>query len=253
MAQTVRGFLWLAVLGPILGVSAFSMFYVARYLGAPPWIAICASTCFDGVALLCADYSLRYAQAGLSGSAPRTVVRIFALLGAYVQTLHARIGGGPPGSWVFWASLPIGAVTVYEVHIRFERRKALARSGVHYPAPLPAFGLVTWALFPINTLKSLREIVGKRKEAIVMAARGRPTIAETSNEEPKRTLSVVGGRTNAKPKAGVNAHSPKRAHRQWLRAHGHPVKDRARIPAHLLRIAEEGMAREAGEQEEDAQ
>lgn len=244
VARTVRGFLWLAVLGPILGVSAWSMYYVARYLGAPPAVAICASTCFDGVALLCADYSLRYAQAGLSGSVARTVVRLFALLGAYIQTLHAKIGGGPPGSWLFWASLPIGAVTVYEVHIRFERRKALAQSGVHYPAPLPAFGLVTWALFPIKTYKSLREIVGKRKEAILVAARARTTLAETREEKPQRLVGLPSLNTKAKPKAGVNAHSPKRAHRQWLKDHNYPVGDRARIPAHLLRIAEEGMAKE---------
>lgn len=248
VARTVRGFLWLAVLGPILGVSAWSMYYVAQYLGAPPAVAICASTCFDGVALLCADYSLRYAQAGLSGSVARTVVRLFALLGAYVQTLHAKIGGGPQGSWLFWASLPVGAVTVYEVHIRFERRKALAQAGVHYPAPLPAFGLVTWALFPIKTYQSLREIVGKRKDAILAAARGRPTIAEATEETPKRLVGLPSLTPKVTPKPGVNAHSPKRRHRTWLQQNGYPVKDRARIPANLLRIAEEALAKEDEEQ-----
>jgi hypothetical protein len=152
---------------------------------------------------------------------------------------------------VFWASLPIGAVTVYEVHIRFERRKALAKSGVHYPAPLPAFGLVTWLLFPLATLSNLREIVGKRKDAILAAARGRPTIAETAEDTPKRNLSVVGGTAKARPKAGVSAHSPKRLHRAWLKEHGYPVKDRARIPANLLRIAEEALDGES--QQEDVQ
>ena len=76
--RVVGGFLWLVVLVPILGVSAYSLYFIGRYLGAPPYIAIAFSTCFDGVALFAARKSVDYAQAGLSGSFPAPVVRLFA-------------------------------------------------------------------------------------------------------------------------------------------------------------------------------
>lgn len=166
----VSSFLWLAVLTPILAVSAYSLYWVARHFGVPWYFAIAMSTCFDGVALLAADYSVKYAQAGLSGSWPRSVVRIFALTAAFLQTYHAKLGHEPTGGWVLWAALPIGAVTVYEIHIRWERRKALARSGSIYPAPLPSFGIVTWLLFPFSTLDKMRDIVQARRTALVRAA-----------------------------------------------------------------------------------
>jgi len=177
----VGGFLWLVVLVPILGVSAYSLYFIGRYLGAPWFIAIAISTCFDGVALFAARKSVDYAQAGLSGSFPKTVVRLFALTAAFIQTFHSRIGNELPGAWIMWAALPIGAMFVYEMHIRWERRKALARAGAAYPSPLPAFGIMTWLLFPLSTLNGvhkegkpeqmgLRDIVLARRQALITAA-----------------------------------------------------------------------------------
>jgi len=244
VAKTTHGLisksLWLCVLVPILAVSAYSLYYVARHLGVPPWIAWSMSTCFDGVALLAADYSLKYAQEGMSGSGPRTVVRVFALLAAFVQTMHARIGEQPPGSWVLWASLPIGAVTVYEIHIRWERRKALARAGWSYPAPLPAFGLATWVLFPVKSVEGLRAIVGKRKDAIVEVAQQRATVTiVTDVAEPKKALETKDN--DAKPKLVAvkgPAHTPMKHIRVWAAEnkdkHDWQVSDRARIPASVV-------------------
>jgi hypothetical protein len=168
--RIVGGFLWLVVLVPILGVSAYSLYFIGRYLGAPPYVAIAFSTCFDGVALFAARKSVDYAQAGLSGSFPKFVVRLFAFLAAFLQTLHVRINHEPKMAAILWASLPIGAMLVYEMHIRWERRKALARSGSIYPAPLPSFGLMTWILFPLSTLNKLRDITLARRGALVTAA-----------------------------------------------------------------------------------
>ena len=151
-------------------MSAYSLYFIGRYLGAPPYIAIAFSTCFDGVALFAARKSVDYAQAGLSGSFPKFVVRLFAFTAAFLQTFHARIGHELPGAWVLWASLPIGAMLVYEMHIRWERRKALARSGSIYPAPLPSFGMMSWVLFPLSTLSKLRDITEARRNALVTAA-----------------------------------------------------------------------------------
>jgi len=166
----VGGFLWLVVLVPILGVSAYSLYYIGRYLGAPWFIAIAFSTCFDGVALFAARKSVDYAQAGLSGSFPKFVVRLFAFTAAFLQTLHARIDHELPGSWIMWAALPIGAMVVYEIHIRWEKRKALARAGSIYPSPLPSFGVMAWLLFPLSTLGKLRDITIARRDALVAAA-----------------------------------------------------------------------------------
>jgi hypothetical protein len=170
ISAIVGGFLWLVVLVPILGVSAYSLYAIGRYLGVPPAIAIAFSTCFDGVALFAARKSVDYAQAGLSGSLPKAVVRVFAITAAFLQTLHVRIGHEPRAAAILWASLPIGAMLVYEIHIRWERRKALARSGQIYPSPLPQFGLMTWALFPLSTLNQLRSITLARRAALVTAA-----------------------------------------------------------------------------------
>jgi Protein of unknown function (DUF2637) len=163
-------FIWLLVLVPILGVSAYSLFWVARHFGVPPEIAIFMSTCFDGAALVGADYSLKYATAGLSGGTPRTFVRTLALVSAFLQTFHARLDHQPPGAWLMWASLPIIAVVLYDIHIKFERRKALARAGIVYPSSLPQYGLTRWILFPGKTLTDFRSIVAARSAALQTVA-----------------------------------------------------------------------------------
>jgi hypothetical protein len=188
IVRVVTGsFLWLIILIPILGVSGYSFFTIARYFGVPWYVAIAVSTCFDGVALFAARKSVDYAQEGLSGSFPRSVVRVFAAIGAYLQTFHSRIGHELPGAWVIWASLPIGAVIVYEIHVRWEKRKALARSGSIYPAPLPQFGLMSWVLFPWSTLMELRTIVMARRKALSRAA---ATLTASMEREAGRVRPV---------------------------------------------------------------
>lgn len=263
----VSGSLWIVVLVPILGVSGYSLYFVTRYLGAPWYVAGAVSTCFDGVALLAADYSLKYAQEGLAGTMPRFVVRVFALLGSGLQTLHARIGHEPPGSWILWAALPWGAVLVYEIHIRWARRKALAKAGHIYPKPLPSFGLVTWVLFPFSTLDELRKVVKDRRVALVRAAQTARLVDVTNAEPPARVVRhrdtapkaappVTPTATAASPQAQpeshvvvtqdevaqhraqrkVSAHSPTRHIRDWAKSQGiyGKVPDRARLKAQIL-------------------
>jgi hypothetical protein len=242
--------LWLIVLVPILAVSGYSLFYVARYLGVPPPFAVVMSTCFDGTALIAAEYSLRYAQVGLSGSGPRAVVRIFALIAAWLQTLHARIGHEPPGAWALWAALPIAAVVVYDIHIRWERRRALANAGVIYPAPLPAFGLSTWVLFPFASLGGLRGIVERRKNAIIANAERRlpVTIQGEIVKEPVKERVVKEpakdeAREPAEPRprplrvAGTpHPHTPTKHIREWWASTGRQpiLGDRGKVPAFII-------------------
>lgn len=251
ISAIVGGFLWLVVLVPILGVSAYSLFAIGIYLGVPPFIAIAFSACFDGVALFAARKSVDYAQAGLSGSFPKAVVRTFALTAAFLQTLHVRIGHEPRAAAILWAALPIGAMLVYEMHIRWEKRKALARSGSVYPSPLPSFGIMTWCLFPLSTLTQLRTITLARRGALVTAANvvvadfqrqtsrvrnTREAIAEPAaasaepqdvREEPahEAEADVVSedvlrehrAKHAARPAAGA-AHAPKAGMRAWAKA-----------------------------------
>jgi hypothetical protein len=272
--RIIGGFLWLVVLVPILGVSAYSLYFIGRYLGAPPYIAIAFSTCFDGVALFAARKSVDYAQAGLSGSFPKLVVRLFAFIAAFLQTFHAKIGHELPWSWVLWASLPIGAMLVYEMHIRWERRKALARSGSIYPAPLPSFGMMSWVLFPLSTLSKLRDITEARRNALVTAAnivvadfqreasrvrntRERPEPAAEASEEaapadvaPPEVIAAHRARRTApasRPASGTweAKRKPDIHIREWARAQPEfngRVGERGRIPAD---IKEAYNAREA--------
>lgn len=181
--------LWAIVLVPILGVAGYSLYFVARYLGVPKPFAVVMGVCFDGAALLLARYSLKYAESGLSGTLPRFLVRVLAVLSAYLQTLHAKFGHEPRGAAVLWAALPLIAVAVYEVHIRWDRRKALARAGQTYPAPLPSFGLSTWVLFPLNTVTSMRLIIGKRSENVTRAALGIRSSDTSDSPSPIRAKS----------------------------------------------------------------
>ena len=214
----------------------------------PPYIAVLMSTCFDGACLLMADYSLRYAQDGLSGSGPRFFVRVFALVAAFLQTYHARLGNEPRGSWILWASLPVIAVSVYEVHIRWERRAALARAGLTYPASLPIFGLTAWVLFPLRTLNSMREIVASRLGAVTSVNTVKPAPKPRPGSRPIReTVSTVaeeptGTDDDVQPERRVNERdaeiipmrkrAPKLHKREWARANGWPdLSDRTRYHA----------------------
>jgi hypothetical protein len=187
-ASRVRGILsgitsrilWAIVLVVILGISAYSFYVIARHFGVPPLIAAGMSTCFDGVALLAARYSVRYAEEGLSGSGPRTAVRAFAFLSAFLQTFHARISGEPPGAFILWASLPIAAMVLYEIHIRFERKNALIRAGAAFPVPLPAYGASAWLSNPIMAARDLRAFIADRHKDIDARARTLLTRAETT-------------------------------------------------------------------------
>jgi hypothetical protein len=270
IASAISRFIWLLVLAPILGLSAYSLYWVGRHFGVPPLIAITISTCFDGAALKSADYSLKYAQKGMSGTLPRTFTRILAVTSAFLQTFHARLAGEPPGAWVLWASLPVIATVLYEIHLRLERFKALARTGNVYPAPLPQWGLASWALFPLKTYHSARDIVIARTNALKTAGltviadfqaetsslrRTRERVEPLPRQEPARDADVVApevmeehrsrhredrppARTQAAPARGswAQRHSPEIKMREWAlqqSAFRARVGQRGRLPADI--------------------
>lgn len=163
-----RGIVWLLVLVVALSISAYSLYYVARILGVPKLFAAGFSTAYDGVALIAADKALQFAKEGKSGSFPRLVMVIFAMLSAFLNSLHAVFGHENPLAIPMWAGLPVAAVAAYEIHTSQERARANARNGHAYPAPVPKYGGWSWALFPLKTLGGLRTIVVSRLTAVTV-------------------------------------------------------------------------------------
>ena len=100
---------WLIVLAPILAVSAYSLFWVARLGCCRPYIAIAVYTCFDGVALLSADYSLRIMRQ--LGHVPAASV-LDGCVGVRspsppsLLTLSAWLGNEPYGAWILARTPP---------------------------------------------------------------------------------------------------------------------------------------------------
>lgn len=189
-----RGMLWAIVLGVILSISAYSLYFVARHLGVPRLFAAGMSTAYDGTALIAAGKSLQYAQEGRSGASPRFVMVVFAGLSAWLNALHSVLGNESPLAIPMWAGLPIAAAAVFELHTSQARAKAMARLGKKYPAPLPSWGGITWALFPLRTLNELRDYVSARSTALVSA---QETVHEERRERPRRPIPA--GRTNERP------------------------------------------------------
>jgi hypothetical protein len=231
IATAFSRFIWLLVLAPILVLSAYSLYWVGRHFGVPPLIAITISTCFDGAALKSADYSLKYAQKGLSGTLPNTFTRLLALTSAFLQTFHARLAGEPPGAWILWSSLPVIAVVLYEIHLRLERFKALARTGQVYPAPVPKWGIASWVLFPFATLNSFRDIIKARSSALKTA--GMTVIADFQAEVSRlrHTRERIEPLPRTEPReADVAAPEVMEEHRE-RRRESKPPAARSRPPA----------------------
>ena len=225
----IARFRHLAVLGMILAMSGYSLYSVMRHFGMPPVFAIGTSTCLDGAALIFADYSLRYIQDRMSGALPRILIYVFASVSAWMNSLHAFTGHWNRLTIPFWAGLPFTAVAIFEVHRRWERRKALSRAGKAYPLPLPSFGASTWILFPFSTLGFLRGIVMERRRVLAesllreVIESPMPAIAESvaKHEMPSARVIPITG-TRKAPKAGKRA---------WGRAHGWPdLPERGPLP-----------------------
>ena len=197
-----RSLIWLLVLAVALGISAYSLYFVARTLGVPKIFAAGFSTAYDGVALIAADKSLQFAQEGKSGAFPRMVMIIFAGLSSFLNSLHAIFGHESPLAIPIWAGLPIAAVFAFEIHTSQARSKAHARFGYGYPAPVPKFGGWRWSLFPLATLTDLRDVVSARGKAITATNK---LAASTSASVHARNASALPAGNGATRSASGNA------------------------------------------------
>jgi Protein of unknown function (DUF2637) len=152
---------WAIVLSAALSMSAYSLFFVGRHLGMPVPFAAIVSVCFDGVAVLSADYSLRYARMGLTSTGPQLTVYLFGGLSAYLNTLHAYFGHEVSTAKILWAAPPIAAILVFEFHNRWARLSAL-RAANRIPDALPSLGRHSWVHHPVESFQTIRIISGER-------------------------------------------------------------------------------------------
>lgn len=267
IAAILSSFLWLIILVPILGVSGWSFYWVARHIGSPWYVAAVFSTAFDGVVLLSANKSLDFVQDGISDFWPRWAVRSFVCLGAFVQAFHARLDHEAPGAWVIWAALPLGAAVAYELHIHKARVKAKARVGAKYPAPLPSLDIIWSLLHPFQAVygRTVKDKeTGERKQVErglmdILHARNR-AVVETNldyvipdqvakwqkqyghpqpvKRQPARAAITIRPEEAPEPPVSqgqVIRIDKKRGHkkhiREWARENGWPdLGDRARLP-----------------------
>lgn len=233
MQKFLTRFGWLIILAGTLSISWWSLYFVARHEGAPVPIAVIVSTAFDGVALLSADYALRYARLGLSGIGPRITVYLFAGLSAYINSRHAVIEHDAMFVQILWGVPSVGAILVYEFHVRWERRNALARAG-RIAAPLPTYGIWTWVRYPWRTLKRISSVIEYRSQ--VITARNIPGGISRSGETPSETLDPNSELIDSSPKLSiVRGAVSAEVIRQWAKSRGHHISSRGPIPADLER------------------
>lgn len=210
---------WLVVVISALALSAYSLFFVARHYGLPVILAGLVSAAFDGAAMVCADLAIKYAKSHSdSGFGPRMVVLLMAGTSAYLNTQHAAILHEPLAARILYAVPPLTAVTLVELHLRWERRNALRRAG-RIAESLPVFGRWAYLLFPVRTVGVLRNIIAYRLDII----------------ESKAGVSA-----NRSYSASLNGNS--QAVRTWAKLHGMNVGDRGRIPGHVIQAYETSMA-----------
>lgn len=241
MQKLLSRFGWLVILAGSLSISWWSLYFVARHEQAPPLIAGVVSTAFDGVALLAADYALRYARLGLSGMGPRITVYLFAGLSAYINSRHAIIEHDPMFAEILWAVPSVGAILVYEFHVRFERRNALAVKG-RIAAPLPVYGLWTWVRNPWKTLGRISKVIDYRSTAITNRniPVGFPGNTQTLVETPGPNSELD---TSLPQLIDVSAEQI----RQWAVLRGIAVNSRGPIPREIeqrYRTEQEGIEKE---------
>ena len=165
-----HGYIWLILMVAILGYSAYSLYWIAREWGVPPYVAVGTFAILDGVALFVSGKSVAYAEAGMSGARSRFWVRLFVIASTFIQGYHARLLHEPAGAVVLYSLPPISAWVVLDEETRWARHKAFKKAGTAFPKPMPHWGFLAWTLWPKTAFTNLRFIVGDRMESLRVVA-----------------------------------------------------------------------------------
>lgn len=201
---------WLIVVAAALALSFYSLYIVGLKYGLPVPLALLVSASYDGAAIVCGDLALRYARThGDSGLAPRIALVVFALTSSFLNLQHAIIVHDPTPAKVLYAMPPLVAVTVLELHSRYERRGALRRAG-RLAKSLPAIGRWTWVFHFWHTLVVLWRITQHRLNVIEDDEIAiRPSLILSTEVSPSE-------------------------YRKWAVTNGFILGDRGRIPQEVI-------------------
>lgn len=181
---------WVLVAVVALGLSNWSLAYVARHWGVPWVLSLPVSAVFDGVALICASLALRAARDGDSTFAPSAALVIFGGASAWFNAWHAQLAGYPLAAMIFYAFPPLAAVTVTELELRAGQREARREHG-RIADPLPAFGGAIWFHHPWAAWTGQHEITDYRLNRKVRAA--------TQDRQPARAVQAQAGGAEPRP------------------------------------------------------
>lgn len=192
--KNLTKYCWVAIIAVALILSNYSLAVVSHYYGLPNGFPIplawLLSIPFDGAALVAGDLTLRYArELGSNGSGPKIVVISLAVLSAWLNSQHANILHLGFPAHVAYACPPIIAIVLFELHSRFEYRRALSEAG-RTVEPLPVFGIASWIFHFYGAIKAVWEITGHRLEyrtvqAIEIYEIEKPEVKEIEKSEVK--------------------------------------------------------------------
>ena len=191
LSAATGGSLWIIILTPVLAISWFGFYTVARDIGIPVLFAAGLSSTYDGITIFAARIGLKHRRKGFSGYLARIVVIVFAALGSFVQSFHAQTAGWIHAhSWIVWATAPIAAVIAYELHLGWVNRKQLIRHGHSHPSAKSGFGPATWILTR-GTFAEYRNVLLARRAFITASNLKRFELEEAMQPQLVQNLEPV--------------------------------------------------------------
>jgi hypothetical protein len=139
---------WLAqgIISPAAaGITAWSLYVVARYFGVPSGLALTTAVVFDGIALGCLHLASEAVKAGRSAAGPLAFAFGMGGISVYLNNFHADlIHGGLPAS-MFFSTPTVGLLALSYLSWAGVRSQARAERG-DTPMRLPSYGFLTWLL-----------------------------------------------------------------------------------------------------------
>jgi Protein of unknown function (DUF2637) len=104
----------------------------------------------DMAAMSCGALGLRSVAAGESAAGARCMLAAFVIASASANYLHAERAYGDTAAALFFGSMSVAAVAMFDLVLRSLRRAALRSIGA-IERPLPRFRAVRWLRFPRET------------------------------------------------------------------------------------------------------
>jgi hypothetical protein len=233
---TISKYGWLLVVIPALIMSAWGLYTVTRWLGLPKFDAVLTSPVLDGGAIFAGYYSLKRAKVGESGFIARLGVITFVATSAFVNSMRGYIYHQPTFAWIFYAMPPVIAMFIYELHMSWERRRALIRTH----RKLPDFGTLAWLMFPIKTYQTMRKIVFYRALRILSNAEPEPrfreseTSGQTNDGVSRSLIEFPQGFGEFLPPLEIETPIDISQARTWARLNNYMVGERGSLPLYVL-------------------